>query len=189
MFRKRSSSSRARIQLEAGTFAEYVPVLVIRFLSWLYAHRPDGALKVRIARLLEAATFVQAYRPGAATLLWALHAAGLNAAGLTRVTTVGILLLTSENDKAARRALAAGDLAQLPAWAETFDINPDYVHVLLLTHARGSFAGLYYMPLEFNANVDKLQTVWLTPWSGAQPFEGGPESVAFGRNTSAATLG
>jgi hypothetical protein len=72
MFRKRGSSSRERIQQEASTFAEYVPALLTRFQSWLYAHRPDGALKVRIARLLEAATFVQAYRPGAATLLGSL---------------------------------------------------------------------------------------------------------------------
>lgn len=142
--------------------------LLTRFLSWLYAP-PEDALKARIEQLLNAATFVNAYRPGVANLLLALHMAGLDVEGLTRVTTFRMVHLTSENEAAARHALAAGDLEHLPASTKTFDINNDYFHVLLVTHARGSFTGLYYLPTEFNGNVGKLNTVWLHVWLDAPP--------------------
>jgi len=146
--------------------------------SSLYA-RPDNAIKARIEQLLDAAAFVPAYRLGAANLLLAIHAAGLDVAGLTRVATIGMLPLTSENEAAARHAIIAGDLGLLPASTTTFDLDVDYFQVLLLTHARGSFAGLYYLPLEFNGNVDKLQTVWLQTWPHPLPLDSGFEMVNY----------
>ena len=133
-----------------------------RFHSWLYAH-PDDAVKVRIEQLLDAATFVHAYRPGVATKLLVLHRAGLVVEGLARLTTLRMVLLTPENEAAAQHALATGDVVLLPAGADTFDVNADYFHVLRLTHARGSFGGLYYLPVEFNGNVHKLDTAWVQP--------------------------
>ena len=131
-----------------------------RFLSWLYAH-PDDALKARIAQLLSAAAFVKPNREGVAAKLLALHAAGLDVEGLARMVTLRLALLTPENEAAAQHAVATGDWGKLPAGAETFDINADYFHVLRLTHAHGSFGGLFYLPVEFNGNVHKLNTAWV----------------------------
>jgi hypothetical protein len=139
-----------------------------RVASWLYP-RPDDAQQAQIEQLLDGASFVHTYRPGVVDLLLALHAAGLDAAGLTRVATFRMVRLTPENEATAQHALAAGDWEKLPPRAETFDLNADYFHVLGLTHARGSFAGLYYLPLEFNGNVHKLSTVWLHAWPEAPP--------------------
>ena len=80
-----------------------------RFLSWLYAH-PDDAVKARIEQLLQAAAFVYAYRPGVATKLRVLHAAGLDADGLARVATLEMVLLAPENEAAAQHALVVADL-------------------------------------------------------------------------------
>jgi hypothetical protein len=133
-----------------------------RFYSWFYAH-PDDAIKVRIEQQLQAAAFVNAYRPGVATKLLVLHRAGLEVEGLARLMTLRMVLLTPENEAAARHALATGNVDLLPTGAEIFDVNADYFHVLRLTHARGSFGGLYYLPVEFNGNVHKLNTVWVHP--------------------------
>ncbi|GAA4041207.1 hypothetical protein GCM10022409_29020 [Hymenobacter glaciei] len=140
-----------------------------RLASWLYA-RPEDVLLARFEQLLDKATFVGTSRPSACNLLLALHAAGLNAEGLQRAATLRMVLLTPENETAAQQALAAGNLTQLPANTQTFDLNADYFHVLLVRHARGSFAGLYYLPTEFNGNVSKLNTVWLHPWPQALPL-------------------
>ena len=80
-----------------------------RFLSWLYAH-PDDVVKARIEQLLQAAAFVYAYRPGVATKLCVLHAAGLDADGLARVATLEMVLLAPENEAAAQHALVVADL-------------------------------------------------------------------------------
>ena len=147
-----------------------------RFLSWLYAH-PDDAVKARIEQLLQAAAFVYAYRPGVATKLRVLHAAGLDADGLARVATLEMVLLAPENEAAAQHALVVADWGLMPAPAETFDVNADYFHVLRLTYARGSFGGIYYLPVEFNGNVHKLSTVWLHPLPDALPPEWSAKEV------------
>lgn len=136
-------------------------------MNWMSAFFAKGVHEDRwldkaIADKIKQSTNINSYKDGVARTMKNIHLAGLDVGGITQLATVGQFILNSENESFILRAMNDENIQSINRYEPIFDINQDYINIILVKHARGNFIGLYYLPVEFNGHISNLNKIRLS---------------------------
>ena len=136
----------------------------MKWIAALFANdmQGDSWIDKAIADKIKKSTYVGSYKDGVARTMKNIHLAGLDVHGITQLTTLGQFTLNSQNENLIQQAIRDENIKSINCYESVFDINQDYINIILINHISGNFIGLYYLPVEFNGYISNLNKIKLS---------------------------